>query len=110
MATQRVSHLAVSNLIALISATLNNTTVLRHLIGRKQMFEHTEIKLSFLSLFVSIGVHISIPFIIGVILQKQGYTVNWLQQVLIWTVRPRVAPSLLRAGNCLCHFRRLLSE
>ena len=93
-----LTYLAVSNLIALISATLSNTTVLRHLLGRKQMFEHTEIKLSFLSLFVSIGVHISIPFIIGVILQEQGYTVNWLQQVLIWTVRPRVAPIIALLG------------
>jgi len=93
-----LTYLAVSHLIALISATLSNTTVLRHLIGRKQMFEHTEIKLSFLSLFVSIGVHISIPFIIGVILQEQGYTVNWLQQVLIWTVRPRVAPIIALLG------------
>jgi hypothetical protein len=93
-----LTYLAVSNLIALISATLSNTTVLKHLIGRKQMFEHTEIKLSFLSLFVSIGVHISIPFIIGVILQEQGYTVNWLQQVLIWTVRPRVAPIIALLG------------
>ncbi|OCK82701.1 hypothetical protein K432DRAFT_402656 [Lepidopterella palustris CBS 459.81] len=93
-----LTTLAISNVIALVSAALSNTTVLKHIIGRKQMFEYTEIKLSFLSLFVSIAVHVSIPFIIGVLLEKQGYTVNWLQQVLIWTVRPRVAPIIALLG------------
>ncbi|KAF2801768.1 uncharacterized protein BDZ99DRAFT_217408 [Mytilinidion resinicola] len=93
-----LTTLAISNVIALLSAALANTTVIKHLIGRKQMFEYTEIKLNFLSMFVSIGIHVSIPFIIGVLLEKQGYTVNWLQQVLIWTVRPRVAPVIAILG------------
>ncbi|KAF2469577.1 uncharacterized protein BDR25DRAFT_356309 [Lindgomyces ingoldianus] len=93
-----LTYLAISNLIAFVSALLSNTQVWKTLFRRSKAYEYTDIKLNFLSMFISIGTHIAIPFIMGVILEKQGYTVNWIQQVLLWTVRPRIAPIIAILG------------
>ncbi|ORY01426.1 hypothetical protein BCR34DRAFT_605922 [Clohesyomyces aquaticus] len=91
-------YLGISNLIAFVSALLSNTQVWKGLFSSTKEYEITEVRVNFLSIFISIGTHISIPFIMGIIIEKQGYTVNWIQQVLIWTIRPRVAPIIAILG------------
>ncbi|KAF2730241.1 hypothetical protein EJ04DRAFT_527123 [Polyplosphaeria fusca] len=93
-----LTTLAISNIIALASALLSNTQLWKNVLSRAKVALPPAIRLNFLSMFISIGVHISIPFIMGIILQKQGYTINWLQQVLLWTVRPRAAPLIAILG------------
>ncbi|KAF2269348.1 hypothetical protein CC78DRAFT_539906 [Lojkania enalia] len=97
-ASKLLSTLAISNIIALFCAVLFNTHLWKTLFGKSKSWEYTEIKLNFLSMLWSIGVQISIPFIMGVILEKQGYTVNWIQQAFLWTVRPRAASIIAIAG------------
>ncbi|KAF2106543.1 hypothetical protein BDV96DRAFT_329712 [Lophiotrema nucula] len=93
-----LTTLAISNVIAFLSALLSNTHLWKTLFSKSKDFSYNEIKINFLSMFISIGVHVSIPFIMGVILEKQGYTINWIQQVFIWTVRPRAAPVIAILG------------
>jgi hypothetical protein len=54
-------------------------------------WEHTEIKIGFIAIAWTLLLDVAKPIVLGVIAQRQGYKVDLLMAVFLWSIRPRSA-------------------
>ena len=97
-----IRTVALENVEAIVLAILANKYLIMYLFRRyKAMRDFQRVQIKFLNLFCTLVIQLAQPIVIGILLRQQGIRVSLVQQVYLWSIRPRPAAVIGLLGRLL---------